>query len=111
MTRQFSVKWWDAFKHSRIIGQVNLEFPPIINPKAPITSPKVTSTVDSMQAIGSTSADLKALAKQLLDQASQLEASASHSCYSTDGSCSPVHNEYYGAIFQDAQDPFEESQS
>ena len=60
--------------------------------------------------MGSTSADLKALAKQLLAQASQLDNEVSTS-HSSEGSCSPAHDPYSGALFQDAQDPFEESQS
>ena len=43
-----------------------MEFPPVISPTAPIAGPKATSTIDSSFAMGSSSADLKALAKQLL---------------------------------------------
>ena len=51
-----------------------MEFPPVISPMAPIPGPKAKSTIDSSFATGSSSVDLKALPKQLLAQASQLDS-------------------------------------
>ena len=86
-----------------------MEFPPVISPKAPITGPKATSTVDSTFAIGSSSTDLKALAKQLLAQASQLNCQSGTHSHSLEGSCSLSHDLYSSALFQDAHDPFDAS--
>ena len=84
-----------------------MEFPPVISPPTPITGPKATSTIDSSFAMGSSSAELKALAKQLLAQASQLDSQSGAQSHSSEGSCSPGHDPYSSALFQDAQDPFE----
>jgi hypothetical protein len=72
VSRHFSVKWWDKFKHDQIISQVNAEFPLA---KANLQKPTKSSTsVSSLPIEGKYKAELKELARQLMIQISQIGA-------------------------------------
>ncbi|GFY97937.1 hypothetical protein Acr_12g0004780 [Actinidia rufa] len=48
--RQHFVKWWDAFKHPRIIDQVKLEFPVLVPAPVKQVPPAPASSIKQMPA-------------------------------------------------------------
>lgn len=112
LTRQMLVKWWDTYKHQRVIDQVKQEFPvnimatPIraIHPSPPevstirLGSPSPSIRTSKSKTSKSKSTKLLELAQQLIAQASQASDSSSEDSVT---SKSP-----YDSLFQDAQDPF-----
>jgi hypothetical protein len=72
VSRHFSIKWWDKFKHDRIISQVNVEFPLA---RAKLQKPTESSTsISSLPVEGKSRAELKELARHLMLQVSQMGA-------------------------------------
>lgn len=122
--RQFSVKWWDKFKHQLSIEHVDKALAPknqkaksvkqkalkasptqSVNTPA-VKQPTVKSKAQPEAESSSSSAELIALAQKLLAQASQMESQKS------EGSCSnePEPFDPFDQAFQDAQDPYADSE-
>jgi hypothetical protein len=150
LSRHFSVKWWDKFKHDRIISQVNEEFQerpsqlpvlPVTRPSSQIQSQPAAQTPSPQRPLvvqsptsshsskskgkskanSSKSAELKALANQLLEQAVRLSNdndeeddvhstssdSSSHTAPPSGNSrWADYPNEAEGEYFQDSQNPY-----
>jgi hypothetical protein len=110
VSRHFSIKWWDKFKHDQIISQVNAGFPLA---KANLQKPtKSGISVSSLPIEGKSRAELK---EQLMIQISQIGADededneslvipASSEAFSSQ----PVNKNWANRYYQDAQNPFKD---
>jgi hypothetical protein len=116
LTRIYSVKWWDKFQISRVMGYVYKEFPMA---PTPVNQKPSSSGVShaSLQLEGKSSSELKALAKEILAQASHLDQEDAKSTSSQGSSSnqaqppsqkkndSPARKAW--ADYEDSQDPYE----
>ncbi|KAI5338513.1 hypothetical protein L3X38_017784 [Prunus dulcis] len=104
MSRQYFVKWWDKFSMDRISIYVFKDFPQSDHPPKP-SSP--TGSVSSAISIdGKSKAELRALAAQLLDQASQMNDDEDNESSPSASSCQPGSSSFDPNI-PFAQDPYD----
>ncbi|KAI5327703.1 hypothetical protein L3X38_027099 [Prunus dulcis] len=104
MSRQYFVKWWDKFSMDRISIYVFKDFPQSDHPPKP-SSP--TGSVSSAISInGKSKAELRALAAQLLDQASQMNDDEDNESSPSASSCQPGSSSFDPTI-PFAQDPYD----
>ncbi|KAI5333697.1 hypothetical protein L3X38_023829 [Prunus dulcis] len=105
MSRQYFVKWWDKFSMDRISIYVFRDFPQSDHPQPKPSSP--TGSVSSAISIdGKSKAELRALAAQLLDQASQMNDDEDKDSSSSASSCQPGSSSFDPNLPY-AQDPYD----
>lgn len=111
VSRIFFIKWWDKFDVSRIVGQVQKEFPPIIlsqvcSKEKEIKEGPSSSSLSISSVNRLSTAELKSLMEAISSRVSDLEEASEKE--SNDSSQNSVANTdpYNSQQFQDAQDPF-----